>query len=216
MTEFFGPLVNDNTNETVVDETFINETFVNGTFVNETFVNNSNIEAEQDEINKGGYAGLYFALSPLIVVGVMLTLIFLVNGIIIPLNDKIKEIKRDIIDRYESRKLPIVNNNLNKSYIKKLNKENLNKHTNMCHTECSICLEEINSKKKIVLDCGHTFDTSCLQKWTSSQVSAGKKPECPLCRGDIVRQEDYKFREYIVVNVNYDSDSSVRTTLSDL
>jgi hypothetical protein len=214
MTEFFGPL--DNTNETFVNITFVNETFVNITFVNETFVNNLNIEAKQDEINRRGYVGLYIALSPLLFVGGILILVFLINEIILPLKYQIKKIKIKIINRYESSKLPIVNNKLNKSYIKKLNEENLNKHTNMCHTECSICLEQINNKKKIVLDCGHTFDTSCLQKWTSTQVSAGKKPECPLCRGDIVRQEDYKFREYIVVNMNYDSDSSARTTLSDL
>ena len=206
MNDFFGPLFNNNTNET----------FVNWNFVNETFVTNSNIEAEQDEINRGGYAGLYIALSPLLFVGCIIIIIFLIIVIILPLNDKIKEIKRKIINRYERRTLPIVNNKLNKSYIKKLNKENLNKHTNMCHTECSICLEEINKKKNIDLDCGHSFDTACLQNWTSSQVSVGKNPECPLCRGDIVRQEDYKTREYIVINYSYDSDSSERTTLSYL
>jgi len=200
MTDFSRHLVNNITNET---------------FVN-TLINNSSIEAEQNKINRSSYVGIYIAILPFLIVGGIFILACLCFGVILPLYDKILEIKIKIINRYESRNLPIVNNKLNKSYIKKLNKENLNKHTNMCHTECSICLEEINNKKKIVLDCGHTFDISCLQKWTSSQVSVGKKPECPLCRGDIVRQEDYKTRQYIVINYRNDRDSSTITTLSDL
>ena len=197
MTEVYGPLVN-NTNVSLQN------------------YNNSDIAVI---IEKNKYLGVYISISPLFVGAAILIFMICYGCVILPISLKIEQCISYINYKKDIKKIPIVKNQLNKRYIKKLNKENLERY-NICDSECSICLETIDSKNKIVLDCGHSFDTSCIQKWTASQISFGKKPECPLCRGSIVRQEDYINkecnREFIVINVNYDSDSSVRTTLSDL
>ena len=197
MNEVYGPLVNF-TNISLQD------------------FNKSEIE---EIIEKNKYSGVYIALSPLFVGAAVVIFMICYGCVILPISSKIDQCINYINYKKDIKKSPIVKNQLNKRYIKKLNKENLERY-NISDSQCSICLETIHNKNKIVLDCGHSFDISCIQKWTASQISFGKKPECPLCRGNIVRQEDYINkecnREFIVINVNYDSDSSVRTTLSDL
>ena len=44
------------------------------------------------------------------------------------------------------------------------------------YSVCSICLEEVNKKKSILLECNHYYHIMCLISW---------KPDCPLCRAPI-------------------------------
>jgi peroxin-10 len=46
--------------------------------------------------------------------------------------------------------------------------------------KCTLCLEEL--KDPSVLGCGHVFCWSCIGEWVR------EKPECPLCRRDILLQ----------------------------
>ena len=56
-------------------------------------------------------------------------------------------------------------------------------------SECSICLETQDSKKKsllrhsnaIILQCGHHMHKSCFNEWSSDKET----PTCPLCRTEV-------------------------------
>jgi hypothetical protein len=43
--------------------------------------------------------------------------------------------------------------------------------------DCTICLDEIKAKNKVVLNCGHIFHYSCISKL--------KEMSCPICRRSI-------------------------------
>ena len=47
---------------------------------------------------------------------------------------------------------------------------------NRSFEECSICFEDIDESNKKILECGHTFHTDCINKWTKVN------PICPYCR----------------------------------
>ena len=42
-------------------------------------------------------------------------------------------------------------------------------------SRCPICLEDINSKKNVTLECDHEFHYKCIKKWL------GIKKTCPTC-----------------------------------
>lgn len=60
-----------------------------------------------------------------------------------------------------------------------INIDNVNSiHNALCESsdaECSICLENLNSKYTI-LKCNHVFHTQCIKKWLKNHM------ECPMCR----------------------------------
>lgn len=66
--------------------------------------------------------------------------------------------------------------------------------------QCSICLESINARDRIVnLQCEHTFHLSCIERWCESHNS------CPLCRASIdeeiqQNQNQNQRRQRILVN----------------
>jgi len=156
------------------------------------------------------------SISPLLL-GAFIGLNCLIYGCIcLPLHLKIKNLQYKMYDYIESLNSPIVNNKLNKKYIKKLNAENEHKIKNKTDIQCSICIEDITKKKTLVLDCGHAFCKTCIQTWIKTQSSIGQQIECPMCRQHIIREEDMIEKEHTVINIDYDSDSSTRTTLSDL
>jgi hypothetical protein len=47
--------------------------------------------------------------------------------------------------------------------------------------DCPICMDELN--ECIMLDCGHTFHTDCMNKWLGQQAPAAT---CPLCRDNLL------------------------------
>ena len=61
---------------------------------------------------------------------------------------------------------------------------------NICE-ECSICLEPIeNEKYTTTLKCNHRYHKLCLNMWLN------RKPNCPLCRIDIIdvfKCKDFKY-----------------------
>ena len=70
-------------------------------------------------------------------------------------------------------------------------------HQDMIDEECSICLNTFDNEISI-LDCGHKFHTSCIERW--SQI----KPTCPLCRKFIYSQLNIKARKHKNVFIKYD------------
>jgi len=42
--------------------------------------------------------------------------------------------------------------------------------------ECAICLEELNAKATVTLDCNHSYHGSCICTWLR------RNPACPVCR----------------------------------
>ena len=46
---------------------------------------------------------------------------------------------------------------------------------------CSICQEQF--KEPTIINCGHTYCASCVQKWKETS----KKSTCPICRTKIIR-----------------------------
>ena len=89
-------------------------------------------------------------------------------------------------------------------------------HTNDEHetTECSICMEALDSKNIAVMDCGHHFHYKCIFKWNLTQEG----DRCPLCREDLDLPESCDSSSYSVSNGDEnenenenenDSDSSI-------
>lgn len=50
----------------------------------------------------------------------------------------------------------------------------------LCEESCSICLENIEKRKKKTLKCKHTFHNTCVNEWLKVSTT------CPVCRN----QED--------------------------
>ena len=49
----------------------------------------------------------------------------------------------------------------------------------MDDTECLICLEDLDSKDRVVLSCKHVMHYKCLQKWIDKKKNYTKL--CPIC-----------------------------------
>lgn len=50
-------------------------------------------------------------------------------------------------------------------------------------TSCSVCFEVLKDSDKCKTHCNHSFHTSCLLKWISSNSN------CPLCRTELVEKK---------------------------
>ena len=170
---------------------------------------------EQDDntiidYNNGPSIGLLLALSPLMVAGCVIILYLIYIKIYIPIENYIKSLKSWYNLKQEEKKLPIYNNKLNSTFIKKLNKNNIDKVKNKKESlECSICLTEINienykNKKTdlVFLNCSHVYHKDCLNMWVKQKVQSFNHPDCPLCRDKIISINDIK------INIASESDSS--------
>ena len=172
------------------------------------------------EIIKKTYTFM-IAFFPLYLVGLFFVILFCLECIYFPIKLNFYNCRYKCNNYFKKNNRPIINNKLNKTYIDLLNKSNKypDNSVDTLIEDCSICMEDISIKQykkrtTVVLDCGHHLHTKCLNKWVSQQSSNGNIPNCPICRGYIVRNIDMK--EHTVINVSYDSDISTRTTLSDL
>ena len=88
------------------------------------------------------------------------------------------ELNREIRNRELRRIEPEISKDNGK--VKKLNKkEKCNIDSNEI---CSICYEEIGTKKISKLVCGHLFHQKCITEWT--QVNENNN-NCPFCRAEI-------------------------------
>ena len=52
----------------------------------------------------------------------------------------------------------------------------------MDENECLICLEDLDSKDKVILSCKHVMHYSCIKKWMKKKNDFIKI--CPLCNND--------------------------------
>ncbi len=53
------------------------------------------------------------------------------------------------------------------------------------HSECSICLESIESYDILVTLCKHEFHSSCLIEYiTKNNINT---PKCPLCKSNLIK-----------------------------
>jgi len=178
--------------------------------------NNKYISEEEDENTFIGGRIILIIFSPLLLCIVGIVCLSFYDNCIIECIKSIKKKKENFYLYIESFNAPIVNQKLNKKYIKKLNKDNKDYIQNKTDIQCSICIDDINIKKTLVLDCGHAFCKDCVQTWVFKQISNGQQPNCPMCRQNIVREEDIKKpNNYIVINISYDSDASDVSDVSD-
>jgi hypothetical protein len=167
---------------------------------------NQTNQSNQTNQNESGISLIFLlGLSPLLCGAIFIIIVIVYDCICLPLHLKIKNLQYKIYNYFELLDSPIVNNKLNKQYIKKLNTENQHKIKNKIDLQCSICIEDIKIKKTLVLDCSHAFCKKCIQIWIKTQSSIGHKIECPMCRQHIVREEDMIEKEHIVVNIDNDS-----------
>jgi len=186
---------------------------------NTTYMSNDTYDNPNDDDTKKSYVFM-IAFFPLFAAALFIIITFYLECVHFPIIKKINNYISKYRPYFEQTKAPIVNNKLNKKYIDMLNKSNkviLNKSMDTVTDDCAICMEvitnkEYNSKHSVVPDCGHCFHKTCLNQWVSQQSSTGNVPNCPVCRGYIVRQSDMK--EHTVINMSYDSDSDT-FSLSD-
>ena len=70
--------------------------------------------------------------------------------------------------------------NYNRKYkFRKLH--NLNVNRDGINSECPICFEPVTDK--FVLECNHSFNKKCLQKWVETSIE-NNSFRCPLCNID--------------------------------
>ena len=213
MNNSFGQFPNINNPQNIINYTY---NYSNFTYNHNTSLNKQDNCTLCNPILPSFKYSFLIAISPLLFCAMIFTLTIIYINVCIPSIQKIKEIKNSIYYHLNTFNNPIVNNKLNKKYINKLNASNKHKIKNKTDIQCPICLEDINQKKTLVLDCGHPFCKTCIQTWIKTEISNGKRAECPMCRKNIVRLADLKILEYTTIVVDYDSDSSNVTTLSDL
>ena len=58
---------------------------------------------------------------------------------------------------------------------KRSNSEDETVHKKLKESRCPICLEDMDTKKNVTLDCDCVFHYSCIKKWL------GCKKICPIC-----------------------------------
>ena len=165
---------------------------------------------DNDKIDKN-LKDLLF-LIPLFLILLVVALLVLYECMYCPIKDWIKDIKTKYVLKMQEKKLPIYNNRITSSYIRELNKKNVtnikNKHKSL---ECSICIAEINIENfkdnntdLVFLNCIHVYHRTCLNKWVKTQAKKFITPNCPLCRTQIVENDNIKKHN----SITYDSDSS--------
>lgn len=70
------------------------------------------------------------------------------------------------------------------------------------HTECSVCLAGITRGAGTTLECGHTFHSTCIERWKAT----GHRT-CPMCRFEFVKPQ-YR----VVLTVSRVADGASGTT----
>ena len=162
------------------------------------------------EHSNGISIGILLALSPLILGVILVILVFIYINICLPLEKKIISLKYSYNLKQKDKKQPIYNNKLNPTFIKKLNKNNIDKVKNKTEPlECSICLTEINIENYknnktdlVLLNCSHVYHKDCLNPWVKEKAQSFNSPDCPYCRDKIISVNDFK------INIAQESDSS--------
>ena len=86
----------------------------------------------------------------------------------------------------------IIDNKLCKKSIDKLNKKN----KKSIHDDCIICFDFLNKKKKINLNCKHSFHQECLQTWIENKIISHGIITCPICRKEFITGK----KDYYILN----------------
>ena len=186
---------------------------------NTTYINKTIDDNDKDDYQKQSYVFM-IAFLPLYFVGLFFIVIFYIECIYFPIKKIIINCKYKYITYYE-KKIPtlIDNNGFTEHFIHKLKKNKKLKNGNIyTPITCAICFLDITEKEyysndSIELDCYHSYHKDCISQWVLNQSSKNNIPNCPICRSPVIND-----MSYVVINVDYDSDSSdtsIRTTLSD-
>ena len=69
---------------------------------------------------------------------------------------------------------------VNELIAPKINFAQFTREDTLCQKECCICLEDFYNKSLVVLECGHAFHKTCLQK------NLETSPHCPYCRSEVI------------------------------
>ncbi len=142
--------------------------------------------------------GLLAGMSPLICAGSIFicTILYdLIRAIISYIKEKYR-----IFCYYKNKaKFAIKNDVLTLKYIKKLNKNNMERKEDNEDISCPICLDSIdiktynkNDNNIINTSCKHIYHTECLQAWVKQNIQQGNAPECPMCRENICKEQKNK------------------------
>ncbi len=52
--------------------------------------------------------------------------------------------------------------------------------------DCAVCLENVSSRSRRPLRCGHVFCSDCINRWVTSNNINSRHSSCPLCRCSII------------------------------
>lgn len=167
------------------------------------------VSENEEEYNKEYQYVSLIVILPFILLFLYLFLCVIKYNIFNPTKKKIQKIKNNYNERKNKKTLPIYKKELNPSFIKELNKNNVNKVKMEENLVCSICLDEIDIEKYkekktdlVFLNCSHVYHKDCINTWVKEKVQHFNTPDCPYCRGNILGVNDIK------INIQYSSDSS--------
>ena len=188
---------------------------------NNTYINKTIDDNDKDDYQKQSYVFM-IAFLPLYFVGLFFIVIFYIECIYFPIKKIIINCKYKYMT-YCEKKIPtlIDNNGFTEHFIDKLKKNKQPKNGNIyTPITCAICIlditeEEYYSNDSIELDCHHSYHKDCVTQWILYQSLKNNIPNCPQCRTNVINKNNIS---RVVINVDYDSDSSdtsTRTTLSD-
>jgi hypothetical protein len=77
--------------------------------------------------------------------------------------------------------------------------------------QCGICFDSVEPKQidsTTELDCRHLYHDKCLKEWCNTCIDNDNKPNCPLCRKEILG-------EYLeILGINYNVDEQMDSILN--
>jgi len=174
---------------------------------NETSVYNNTIVPNNDDTNTNKDDGGIIITIFIIFCGLpILYISFKILECLVNIYNKFRLICHDCYIARKNRKIYKTTMN------KKLENYSTKKKTPFGN-DCSICMDDTNTKSLVSLPCKHIFHKKCINPWIKKELSDGNTPNCPLCRTDIYTSiEISKIRGNYIYNkayiTNYNSDSS--------
>ena len=105
------------------------------------------------------------------------------------------DVIENIVGEYIYLKYNVKRNRIMPILLTHTNNDNDNDNVNDIgderNVDCSVCLENYNKNKELILNCNHSFCGDCIVNIIEKNIEKKSVPPCPLCRTNIVSVKMY-------------------------
>lgn len=154
----------------------------------------------KDKVSTINYLGLFIALGAIIVICTLCSIFFykcskaFIENAQRRMRERRAEVEahireRELADPESPENIKMKNMDLLDQLLKtNLKGQNYKEKMNVFKSNCTVCLEEFNSKSDVVmLECKHIFHSDCLKDWLIKNIL---KPKCPNCNYDVLMKNE--------------------------